>query len=73
MSTAWQPTGLPDLTTAVVALDASQEAIPLSDVLATGPPRMVFVDPDVPDPDWPHQRLRARSQALSLDHLLDVL
>jgi superfamily II DNA helicase RecQ len=73
VSTAWQPTGLPDITTAVIAVDPNQEAIPVQDVLRLGPPRVVFVDPELPDPEWPHQQLRARAQALMLDGLLEVL
>jgi hypothetical protein len=73
VSTVWQPTALPDITTAVVALDSEEVGIDVSQVLRLGPRRLVFVDPDTPDPDWPNQSLRARSQVMTLDHLLDTV
>lgn len=73
VSTAWQPTALPNITTAVIAVDSAQTAIPVHEVLHLGPPRLVFVDPDTPDPDWPNQRLGARSHVITLDLLLHEL
>jgi hypothetical protein len=70
VTTEWQPTALPDITTAVLALDDDLAIRPV-DVLRFGPPRLVFVDAEEPDPQWPHQKLAARSHVMTLDQLLE--
>jgi hypothetical protein len=69
VATEWEPTALPDLTTVVVALE-SDGVIPLHEVLRHGPRRLVFIDADAPDPDWPHQKLASRSHVVTLAQLL---
>jgi len=70
VSESWDPVSLPDITTAIVAVPHSASGLGWREVLGPGPPRLLFVDRDTPDPEWPHQTLGARSHVVTLDHLL---
>ena len=70
VATEWQPTALPQITTAALAVDSS---LPYENVLTFGPPRLVFVDAEARDPESPGQPLAARSDIVRLEHLLEEL
>jgi hypothetical protein len=72
VATSWQPTALPDIPTAVVVAP-DDPTMKLQDVLTYGPQRLVFVDHDQLDPEWPRQTIAARPNVITLDELLECI
>ena len=68
-SETWEPTALPDVVTAVIAV-ADTPSIPVRTVLRFGPPRIAFVDANSRDPDWGAQTLASRQHAVPLETFL---
>lgn len=70
---AWDTSRLPEAPTAAFALGDAREAVPLSAVLHATMSRVLFVDEDRQDPEWPAQRIAARPAAIPLERLMEEL
>lgn len=66
-ATEWDPTALPELTCAVVALNADTSE--LADMLRFGPRRLVFAVREASDPDFSHGTLAGRPNTVALTDL----
>jgi hypothetical protein len=70
-ASVWEPTALPDLTTAVVAVDPGD--FRLADILRSGPARFVFAPPDQEDPEWRQETVASRPNTMSLAQFADLV
>jgi hypothetical protein len=67
----WEPTALPELTTAVVAVDPGD--FRLADILRSGPARFVFANPDQEDPEWRLETVASRPNTMSFAQFADLV
>ena len=70
-ASAWDSSRLPEAPTAAFAIGEARDAVSLSAVLHATMSRVLFVDENRQDPEWPAQRLADRPAAMALERLME--